>query len=69
MPPDSFPLLLAELLDAAANKALPDGGNTCTLSLSAGEATLTADENRLPQSAAIDSAAFAVSFQHCEPLQ
>ena len=69
LPPDSFPLLLAELLDAAANKALPDGGNTCTLSLSAGEATLTADENRLPQSAAIDSAAFAVSFQHCEPLQ
>ncbi len=43
--------------------------DTCTLSLSAGEATLTADENRLPQSAAIDSAAFAVSFQHCEPLQ
>ena len=67
LPPESFPLLLAELLHAAGSKALSAGSNTCTLSLSAGEATLTVDESRLPQRAVIDDAAFAVSFRHCEP--
>lgn len=69
LPPESFPLLLAELLQAAGSDGLTADGSTYTLPLSAGEATLTVDENRLPQSAVIDSAAFAVSFQHCEPLQ
>ena len=67
LPSESFPLLLAELLHAAGSKALSAGSNTCTLSLSAGEATLTVDESRLPQRAVIDDAAFAVSFRHCEP--
>lgn len=68
LPSESFPLLLSELLQAAGADGLTADGGAYSLPLSAGEATLTVGENRLPQRAVIDSAAFAVSFRNCEAL-